>query len=42
MLGGVIRLKYENMDGPIDRATTGIQNATADIGLLIAYNKPTN
>ena len=36
--GGVIRLKYENMDGPIDRATTGIQNASADIGLLVAYN----
>ena len=26
------------MNGPVDRATTGIQNASSDIGLLVAYN----
>ena len=36
--GGVIRFHYENMNGPVDRATTGIQNSSADVGLLIGYN----
>ena len=36
--GGVIRFLYENMNGPVDRATTGIQNESSDIGLLVAYN----
>ena len=36
--GGVIRFVYENMNGPIDRATSGIQNESGDIGLLVAYN----
>jgi subtilisin family serine protease len=36
--GGVIRFLYEDMNGPVDRATTGIQNASSDIGLLVAYN----
>ena len=36
--GGVIRFIYENMNGALDRATTGIQNASTDMGLLVAYN----
>jgi subtilisin family serine protease len=35
---GTIYFHYEKMNGRIDRATTGIQNATADQGLLVAYN----
>ena len=40
--GGVIRFLYENMNGPVDRATTGIQNESSDIGLLVAYNNQQN
>jgi len=36
--GGAIRFRYENMNGLIERATTGIQNSSADVGLLVAYN----
>ena len=35
---GVIYFHYEKMDGKIERATTGIQNGTADQALLVAYN----
>ncbi|MBT6852377.1 MAG: tandem-95 repeat protein, partial [Opitutae bacterium] len=35
---GVIHFHYDKMDGPTNRATTGIQNASADVGLLVAYN----
>jgi subtilisin family serine protease len=35
---GVFYFHYEKMDGKIERATTGIQNATGDVGLLVAYN----
>ena len=35
---GVIRFHYENMDGATNRSTTGIQNASQDLGLLVAYN----
>ena len=35
---GTIYFHYEKMNGLVDRATTGIQNKTADTGLLVAYN----
>ena len=35
---GTIYFHYEKMNGRVDRATTGIQNKTADVGLLVAYN----
>jgi subtilisin family serine protease len=35
---GVVYFHYEKMDGKVERATTGIQNATADQALLVAYN----
>ena len=35
---GVIYFHYEKMDGKIERATTGIQNESADKALLVAYN----
>ena len=35
---GVIRFHYENMDGATNRSTIGIQNASQDLGLLVAYN----
>jgi hypothetical protein len=35
---GTIYFHYEKMNGRVDRATTGIQNKSADVGLLVAYN----
>ena len=35
---GTIYFHYEKMNGRIDCATTGVQNKTADKGLLVAYN----
>ena len=35
---GVVYFHYEKMDGKIERATTGIQNESADQALLVAYN----
>tara|TARA_B100001057_G_scaffold220615_1_gene220994 strand:- start:2917 stop:12516 length:9600 start_codon:yes stop_codon:yes gene_type:complete len=35
---GVIYFHYEKMNGKIERATTGIQNESADKALLVAYN----
>jgi subtilisin family serine protease len=35
---GVIYFHYQKMDGKIERATTGIQNESADKALLVAYN----
>jgi hypothetical protein len=35
---GVIYFHYGEMNGPTNRATTGIQNFYGDVGLLVAYN----
>ena len=35
---GVIYFHYETMEGAINRSTTGIQNESRDIGLLVGYN----
>ena len=35
---GVIYFHYETMEGATNRSTTGIQNESRDIGLLVGYN----
>ncbi|MCP4582581.1 MAG: T9SS type A sorting domain-containing protein, partial [candidate division Zixibacteria bacterium] len=37
---GVITFQYDTMYDPLDNATIGIQNATNDIALQVAYNQP--
>ncbi len=38
--GGTIRFYYKDMEGTLNDATVGLQNATANNGLTIAFNEP--